>query len=214
MSRLGKVYRILCLNILNEISRVLAEENIESMVNDEKYVLSINSPFQLRVVFKSNRHIMGATIRMVYLSFLEFNLDSLDGSTQLDIRSAERNFMLYIAQKGFTASSQAIFKSKNRPQSKLECELIQKLNDLLKLDDLNNLIKEGGVKSLVIIGKIRSENLTIILEMEPIAGVITVVYFPPVPPFLVKLNSREIKNHYRLMSMVLEEIARFFTDHI
>lgn len=204
MSRMGVVYRNQSRSILDNISDVLTESKIPVEVDPGRLKAVIKTPRQVNIGFRTRRQMMGATINTVYQWTFESSLnESRNASTMPD-----KAFSFYLSQAGTLRKRKSVFKCKKQLYDVYKI-LFDRLN---LLEDLDRLDKDSGIKSLVVQWTVTSAKVTVQVEMVPIAGVISVVYFPPVAPHMINLTSKEIKSQYELLMVLCDEVTRFFAD--
>lgn len=74
------------------------------------------------------------------------------------------------------------------------------LADRLNQDDaLRTLMRDAGVRAVGIAKGARGW----VVHLEPVAGVITVMWVPPLPPFAVRLRQEEVEGHVLVLKRLV-----------
>lgn len=205
MSRMGVVYRNQSRSILDNISDVLAEAKISVEVDPQRLKAEIKTPRPVNIGFRTRRQMMGATINTLYQWTFEASLHEKHNAGRISDKAST----FFLSQGGTWRNRKSVFKCKNGLHNDVAQILYERLN---AIEDLDRLDGDSGIKSLVVQCTVTSERISVLVEMTPIAGVITVVYFPPVAPHMINFTPKEIKAQYELFTVLSDEVTRFFAD--
>lgn len=69
---------------------------------------------------------------------------------------------------------------------------------------LRTLMRDAGVRAV----GIAKSNAGWVVRLEPVAGVVTVMYVPPLPPFAVRLQPDEVDGHVEVLHRLTAALGR------
>lgn len=175
------------LALANDVANVLKCIGVTVNICDKYQLATIQSVWDsLEFKFVSDKRMMGAFINGVY-----------EGSIMCKCPCISQKAMnIKLKWSGNFRKSIPKFINKS-PFCAVGNELISSFNDDSKLI---NLLITSGVKGINISCESNGNEKHIKIVLYPIAGVISVIYFPPVPPFTAKMVNEEIKSHYQILN--------------
>lgn len=183
----------------------MAVKGIESFIEGSAWHANIRSSWDdMKVKFTIHRQMLGATVFCFYQAILLLSCDT-EGYKPWEIKLS--------TGKGFF-SPLPLFKGRCRNSSHLSLQQDLLLKAFNNCDELIKLVGESGVKSLFISILPEHDKLKLTLNLHPVAGNIAVIFFPPVPPFVVNLKSKEIESHFRIIEILGDHIKSHFLAEI
>ncbi|MBF7082574.1 hypothetical protein IT084_06220 [Desulfallas sp. Bu1-1] len=192
-----RVYDVKRLAILKQVAEVLSGLGVGCQICEQTKTAMVGSSVwdRLELKFVTEKKMMGAMIKSLHEGTVKCSCPCQQG-TKLDAR---------LRWSGNLIRAKPFFASRNN-----DCVIGRLLKSFNNDESFIALVNRGGIKSLRATCNSSVGNKVINLQLQPMAGTISVIYFPPVPPFTVNLHEEEIKSCY----LIFEQIGNLLIKNL